>query len=319
VGLGLIVMGPECGTSIVNGVGLGFANRVRRGDIGLVGASGTGLQEVTTLIHRLGSGISHAIGTGGRDLHEAVGGLTTLQALEWLGQDTATRVIVVVSKPPSDAVAQRVLAAAARTGKPVVACLLGWKGSAPAPVRAVTSLEDAARAAVAAAGGRPKRLTAPKPPPARRVRGSVRGLYTGGSVCEEAELTVGPGHHFTDFGSDEYTRGRPHPMIDPALRNAAVAAAGADPKIGVLLVDVVLGDGAHPDPAGALVPAVTEALARARRARRGLAVVAHVVGTDDDPQRLTAQEAKLREAGVLVCPTNRLAAQVARGLVEKKR
>jgi succinyl-CoA synthetase alpha subunit len=316
---GLLVMGPECGTSIINGIGLGFSNRVRRGDIGIVGASGTGLQEVTTLIHRLGGGVSQAVGTGGRDLREAVGGLTTLQALEWLGQDAATRVIAIISKPPSEAVAQQVLAAAAKTGTPVVACLLGWTGTPPAGVRAVSTLEDAARAAVEAAGGRPTPLVAPSAGVAPAA-GAVRGFFSGGSLCEEAERIVGAdGHHFVDFGSDEYTRGRPHPMIDPALRNAAVAAAGADPEVAVVLVDVVLGDGAHPDPAGALVPAVSEARAAATRAGRVLAVVAHVVGTDDDPQRLGEQEAKLRAAGALICPTNRLAAQLAGGLAGGKR
>src|SRR5712691_6308374 len=155
---GLLVMGPECGTAIVNGVGLGFANRVRRGAIGVVGASGTGIQELTSLIHRLGAGIAHAIGTGGRDLDAAVGGSTTLQALEWLGRDSATRAIVIVSKPLSDAVAQRVLAAAVATGKPVVACLLGWKGVTPVPVRAVATLEAAARGAIEAVGRTPPAL-----------------------------------------------------------------------------------------------------------------------------------------------------------------
>ena len=311
--LGLLVMGPECGTSILGGVGLGFANRVRRGGVGLVGASGTGLQEVTSLIHRLGGGVSHAIGTGGRDLDEAVGGLTTLQALEWLGRDPGTRVIAVVSKPPSDAVARRVLGAAAATGKPVVACLLGWTGAPPAPVRAVDTLDEAAWSAVTALGVTPPALAAPPAPP--RSGGGVLGLYTGGSLCEEAKSLVGAaGYRFDDFGSERYTRGRPHPMIDPSQRDAAVAAAGADGRAGVLLVDVVLGDGAHADPAAALAPAVRAARARAGRQGRPLPVIGHVVGTDQDPQGLAAQEARLREAGVLVCPSNRLAAEVARGI-----
>ena len=308
---GLLVMGPECGTSILGGVGLGFANRVRRGGVGLVGASGTGLQEVTSLIHRLGGGVSHAIGTGGRDLDEAVGGLTTLQALEWLGRDPGTRVIAVVSKPPSAAVARRVLGAAAATGKPVIACLLGWKEAPPAPVRLVDTLDEAARSAVTALGGTPSVLAAPPAPP--RSGGGVLGLYTGGSLCEEARSLVGTaGYRFDDFGSERYTRGRPHPMIDPSLRNAAVAAAGADAQVGVLLVDVVLGDGAHADPAAALAPAVLAARASAGRQGRPFHVIGHVVGTDQDPQSLARQEARLREAGALVCPSNRLAAELAR-------
>jgi FdrA protein len=310
---GLLVMGPECGTSLLGGVGLGFANRVRRGGIGLVGASGTGLQEVTSLIHLFGGGVSHAIGTGGRDLDEAVGGLTTLQALEWLGRDPGTRVLAVVSKPPSAAVARRVLGAAAATGKPVIACLLGWTGAAPAPVRLVDTLEETARGAVTQLGGRPAALAAPPAPP--RSGGGVLGLYTGGSLCEEARSLVGAaGYRFEDFGSERYTRGRPHPMIDPSLRNAAVAAAGADGQAGVLLVDVVLGDGAHADPAAALAPAVLAARASAGRRGRRLHVIGHVVGTDQDPQGLTVQEARLRAAGVLVCPSNRLAAELARGI-----
>jgi len=308
---GLLVMGPECGTSILGGVGLGFANRVRRGGVGLVGASGTGLQEVTSLIHLHGGGVSHAIGTGGRDLDEAVGGLTTLQALEWFGRDQATRVIAVVSKPPSAAVARRVLGAAAATGKPVIACLLGWKEAPPAPVRLVDTLDEAARSAVTALGGTPSVLAAPPAPP--RSGGGVLGLYTGGSLCEEARSLVGTaGYRFDDFGSERYTRGRPHPMIDPSLRNAAVAAAGADAQVGVLLVDVVLGDGAHADPAAALAPAVLAARASAGRQGRPFHVIGHVVGTDQDPQSLARQEARLREAGALVCPSNRLAAELAR-------
>jgi FdrA protein len=308
---GLFVMGPECGTAILDGVGLGFANRVRRGPIGLVGASGSGLQEISTLVHRLGGGVSQVIGTGARDLDAAVGGLTTLQALAWLARDPATAVIVIVSKPPSEAVADRVLAAAAATGKAVVACLLGWGGKAPPGVRAVATLEAAALAAVAAAGLAPAALPA-APEGGPPVAGRVAGLFTGGTLCEEAAAIVGDGHRFVDFGGPTYTRGRPHPMIDPALRNGAVRAAGSDAGIGVILVDVVLGWGAHPDPAGELARAV--AGARAAAGGRALHVVAHVIGTEDDPQRLEEQEAQLRAAGVLVGATNRIAAELARRL-----
>jgi FdrA protein len=176
--LGLLVMGAECGTSLLNGVGLGFANVVRRGAVGLVGASGTGLQEVTTLVHRLGAGVSHAIGTGGRDLHAAIGGVTTRQALALLAADPLTRIIVLVSKPADDAVAAAVLGAAGRLGKPVVACLLGWRGVVPAGVRAVETLAGAAVAAVAALGVRARRLAAPKPARRPRRPGLVHGLFT---------------------------------------------------------------------------------------------------------------------------------------------
>jgi FdrA protein len=314
---GLLVMGPECGTSLVNGVGLGFANRVRRGQVGLVAASGTGLQEVSSLIHRLGAGVSQGIGTGGRDLHEAVGGLATLQVLSWLARDPETRVIGLVSKAPSVAVAERVLEAAGAAGKPVVAYLPGWRGATPAGVLSVATLEAAALGCIRALGRKRPGFDRPRGSrPGRPRPGRVLGLFTGGTLCEEARAIVGAAARaFIDFGDSEYTRGRPHPIIDPSLRSAAVARAGSDRKVGVVLVDVILGDGAHPDPAGPLAAAIGEARARARRARRMIEVVAHVVGTDEDPQGLAEQVGKLRRAGARVCSTNRLAAELARDLV----
>jgi FdrA protein len=312
---GLVVMGPECGTSILHGVGLGFANRVRRGSIGLVGASGTGLQEVTTLIHRLGGGVSHAIGTGGRDLAAEVGGITTLQALELLARDPDTRVVVIVSKPASPAVAEPLLVAASVSGKPVVACLLGSRAETRAGVRMTDTLEEAAVAAVEAAGIAPPPLETPRLTSRRTPCGRVLSLYSGGTLCDEARRIVGDaGVRFVDFGATEYTRGRPHPMIDLALRSAAVARAGEDDAVGVLLLDVVLGSCAHRDPAHALAPAITEARAQATRRGRRLEVVAHVVGTESDEQRLTGQEQALRSLDVIVCPSNRQAALTARAL-----
>jgi FdrA protein len=319
--LGLLVMGPECGTSLVNGVGLGFANRVRRGAVGLVAASGTGLQEVSTLIHRLGAGVSQGIGTGGRDLHEDVDGISTLQTLSWLARDAETRVIGIVSKAPSGPVGARVLAAAVMSDKPVVAYLPGWRGTPPPGVVMAPTLEAAAAACVRALEKKASGFPRPRGSRVGRPRGGrVRGLFTGGTLCEEARTIVGDAaQEFVDFGDAAYTRGRPHPIIDPTLRSAAVMRAGGDQRVAVVLVDVILGDGAHPDPAGVLAAAIGEAQARARRGRRTLEVVAHVVGTDQDPQGLSDQEGKLRRAGAHVCPTNRLAAELARDLVRGRR
>jgi len=312
---GLLVMGPECGTAIINGVGLGFANRVRRGAIGIVGASGTGIQEVTSLIHRLGAGVSHAIGTGGRDLQAAVGGVTTLQSLERLGADESTRALLIVSKPASSAVADVVLRAAVETKKPVVACLLGYDGRVPGGVRAATTLEEAAAAAVTLAGGAAVELEPAAPATRGSARGAVRGLYAGGTLCDEARRIVGGAPRgFVDFGAEEFTRGRPHPIIDPSRRNAAIVETGDDAAVSVLLLDVILGDCAHPDPAAALAPALAEARERARRGGRALTVVAHVVGIDDDPQGLGRQEKALRDLGAVVCASNRRAAETARAI-----
>ena len=293
----LLLMGPDCGTAIIAGTPLAFANALPRGDIGIVSASGTGLQEVSSLIARMGGGLSHGIGVGGRDLDARVGALGTLAAIDALEQDAATARIVLISKPPAPEVARKVLARIKQCPKPSVVCFLGLDEPGIAP-----TLRDAAEA-VMKTKIRSESFSANKKP------GKVRGLYCGGTLCAEAELIFRrrglAGHQFIDLGADEYTRGRPHPMIEPQMRNDHVARALADPGLGVLLVDVVLGYGAHEDPAGVLL-------------RNNLSlktVVASVTGTEQDPQGWSRQAALLREAGVLVAPSNAHAAELAASLV----
>src|SRR5262249_2387849 len=217
-------------------------------------------------------------------LHAAVGGVTTLQALEALAADAATQVILLVSKPASPEVAAAVLNAAVATLKPVVACLLGYAGKTPDGVRTASTLEEAAVVAIGIAG-RETAAIAPAQAAAGSSRGAVRGLYSGGTLCDEARrIGGGAQHRFTDFGAEEFTRGRPHPIIDPGRRNAALVEAADDPDVSVILVDLILGDCAHPDPVRALRPALSEA--RARRHGRAVVVVAHVVVTHQDPQGL---------------------------------
>jgi FdrA protein len=308
----LLVMGPDCGTGIMNGVGLGFANAVLRGPVGVIGASGTGMQEITVLLHRYGRGVSQAIGTGGRDLHDEVGGITTLQALELLRDDPATEAIMLVSKPPSPAVAERVLRASAETGKPVVACLLGAALEPPDGVRMATSLYDAVRP-----DGPSPMETLPEPVGRPSSRWQVRGLFCGGTLCDEARLIVGgEGHLFVDFGDDRYTRGRAHPMIDPTLRDQAILEAAAAPEVAVILFDVILGYGAHPDPAGALAPVLERVRERTAADGRSIRFVAHVLGTHGDPQDLDRQEEVLSDAGVELFESSSHAAHAARAIVE---
>ncbi len=346
----LLVMGPDCGTAIVNGIPLGFANVVRRGDIGLVAASGTGLQEVTCRIHNAGGGISQALGTGGRDLKDDIGGITMLQGLRALADDPRTRVIVLISKPPAAAIARKILDVAAAAGKPVVVHFLG---AAPDSVRgsglvAATSLQHAGDVAVALASGKAPPADSAEPTCAQlaavaeaaaRMAPSqrfVRGLFTGGTFCYEAQLafrghdlpcrsnapaegvlpldgTTGS-HTFIDMGDDDYTRGRPHPMIDPSLRNAAIAKDAADPTTAAILVDVVLGYGSHADPAHGLAAALAEGAHDARAGGRTLALIAHVCGTDGDPQDLAAQIRQLEAAGAIVASSNYQAAALAAAL-----
>jgi len=341
---GLLLMGPDCGTAIIGGAALGFANRVRTGGIGLVGAAGTGLQEVTSLIHRFGGGITHAIGTGGRDLSTAVGGVTMLQGLRALALDAQTKVIVLISKPPALEVAGRLIAAAAACGKPVIVTFVGASVPPAGAVEGASTLEEAARKAVRRAYGIEVEAVTLHSLPAQEAgrlapgQRYLRGLYSGGTLCYEAlvllrrhvgavysntplrpdegldPVTRSRDHTVIDMGGDEFTQGRLHPMLDPMLRLQRIRQEAADPETAVLLLDVVLGYGAHPEPAAALAPVIHEVREQARAAGRHLSVVASVCGTNDDPQNAQAQRDVLIDAGVLVEDSNARAVRLA-GLI----
>jgi succinyl-CoA synthetase alpha subunit len=328
----LLVMGPDCGTAIVGGIPLGFANAVRRGSIGLAAASGTGLQQVSCLIHRFGGGISHALGTGGRDLHEEIGGVTMRAAVRRLLADEDTRVVVLISKPPAPSVAESILASIRDAAKPVVVNFLGGDAAMvqSAGAHAAATFEDAARIATDLAAGLPLDRdgagTLTDPALEQEAAGAaaglpegaaILGLFSGGSLAGEARLILrellGPGRadRILDLGDDEYTVGRPHPMIDPRLRSEQIVAAAQDPNVGVVLLDIGLGYGSHPDPAGALAPAIEAARAAASDAGRHLVFVASVCGTDLDPQGLAGQERSLIDAGVQLAASNARAAALA--------
>ncbi|MGC4151711.1 MAG: acyl-CoA synthetase FdrA [Propionicimonas sp.] len=307
---GLLLMGPDCGTAIVDGRPLGFANVVRSGSVGIVAASGTGAQEVSCLLDRAGAGISQLIGVGGRDLSASVGGLMTRHAVRLLAADNDTGAIVVVSKPPAPEVADRLLAELARAGKPAVACLLGMD-DAEGPVQVRGTLEGGARAAAELLG---LSLPIADPPVATGPARRVLGLFAGGTLASEAKVLLdgaGVEAEVVDLGADEYTVGRPHPMIDPGYRTECIAAAGSRPEVGVLLLDVVLGHAASAEPTLPLIEAIGIARAAARDDGRELVVVASVCGTGGDPQGLARQRELLESAGVIVCDSNASAARTA--------
>jgi len=340
---GLLVMGPDCGTAIVGGAGLGFADGVRRGPIGVVGAAGTGLQQVTSRVHQLGSGITHALGTGGRDLSQSVGAVTARQGLDLLSRDPDTRVIVLISKPPAPDVAESVLRVARSAGKPVVVDFIGYSPSARRVdnLHFVTSLDEAAETAVELAVQTPQYLIPNTEDTSRFAPGQkyLRGLFSGGTLAYEAQLIlqnylpvvysnaplhkehrlanslVSQEHTIVDLGEDEFTVGRLHPMMDNDLRIRRLHQEADDPEVAVILLDVVLGYGAHPDPAGELAPAITQARAQAEQAGRHLEVVAVVTGTDQDPQNLQSQVQQLEAAGVRVETSNEAAARFVGQLV----
>lgn len=329
--LGLLMMGPDCGTAIIGGAPLAFANKLKRGKIGIIGASGTGTQEVSCLVSEAGEGISHAIGVGGRDLKKEIGGITTLMAIDALDADPATERVVLISKPPHPDVAKVVIARIAKSPKPYTVCFIGADSAdLPPNARFARTLKDAAELAL---GGRviganfdvakcAARLSKPKG--ARRVE----GLFAGGTLCAEAQVVLSAGgrkvasnaaipnipyldapesagrDRIIDLGADEYTQGRPHPMIDPSVRDDALRAALINPDIAVILVDLVIGYGAHADPAGHLADIVRN------RGEESPIIVASVTGTELDPQVRSAQMRTLEQAGIVVAPSNAQACEL---------
>jgi FdrA protein len=338
----LLVMGPDCGTSLIGGVGIGFANAVRRGSVGAVGASGTGLQEFTSLVHNAGFGISQAIGTGSHDLSDKIGGLTTLAALQALENDPRTKSITLLSKPPGPRSLAAIIARMERCTKPVIGCFLGAHleaGAAPEGLRFARTIDEAAHLAVVAAHGRQEELGDPATPDKRRQAGMessawapeqkyLRGLFAGGTFCYQSQqilreagiathsnAPLNPGdilanpdnsieHTLVDMGDDRYTLGRPHPMMDATLRSLRIQNESRDPKVAILLLDIILGYNAAMDPAGALLDAVRQARQAARERGGAISVVASVCGTDGDRQGLKRQVKSLQEGGVRVFPSN---------------
>ena len=350
---GLIVMGPDCGTAFLCGAGIGFANAVRRGPIGVVASSGTGMQEFACLVHAAGSGISHGIGTGSRDLSDAIGGISTLTAVEALEADPGTRVIAVLSKPPGERAAAVLMERLAGCAKPVVLCLLGTS-AAPGGngrVRAASLIDDAVEMALRESGHpgpvRPRqpagleRLAAAEVAKMRPGQRYVRGLFAGGTFCYQSQAIFGIGglvvhsnapmagmkelpdprvsreSSFVDMGAELFVQGRPHPMIDATLRRRRLEEEGGDPSVAVILLDFILGAISSRDPVGDLLPAIRAVQESARRRGDHLCLVASVCGTDDDEQGLDAQGDALSDAGVAVFSSNARAAAFCRDIGQR--
>ncbi len=349
---GLLVMGPDCGTAIIGGAPLAFANVVERGDIGIVAASGTGLQEVTCMISNNGAGVSQVIGTGGRDIKDEVGGITFLQGLGLLSSDTETKIIVLVSKPPGLEVLQKTAAVLRNVTKPVVTVFLGADGDLVkgSNIHPASTLEEGAllatalslrkepRAVRAEIAERDSKLREQASSIAANIRPPqryIRGLFSGGTFCSEAQIILkgmgiemssnipapgvrkisdashADGHALVDFGADEFTVGRPHPMIDFSMRNKGLIESAADTGAAVILFDIVLGYGAHENPPAEIIPAIEKAKEIASSGGRHLALVSSVTGTDKDPQNRSHAVAALERAGVHVAESNAAACRLA--------
>ena len=386
---GVLAMGPDCGTSILGGVGLGFTNVLRASGgtrVGVVAASGTGAQQLTCLLDEAGVAVSHVLGVGGRDLSAPVAARSTRTALAALDADPGTGHIAVVSKPADPHVAADLRSYAGTLATPVTLLVIGpgepdlTRGAEQliaavggrAPVWPTWGVIDAAAEPPAGAAPVPPGggETSERPPadPGPGQPWALRGLYSGGTLADEAMLALagtigdirsniplrpdlalparinagadqltpkvtpepgvgefnradvhlpagpeltGLGHAIVDLGDDAFTAGRPHPMIDPTLRLALLADQAADPDVAVVLLDVVLGHGADPDPATTLTPAIRGAIETAARAGRALFVVVALCGTAGDPQGRDRQATALAAAGARVYLSNAEAARAA--------
>lgn len=330
---GLLMMGPDCGTAIINNVGLCFANKVRPGRIGIVGASGTGSQEISVRIHDFGGGISQLIGTGGRDLSEGIGGIMMLDGMRALNADANTDVIVLISKPPAPTVEAKILAEIKNCKKPVVVCFIGGAGEdvvKAAGGHYAKTTKEAALKAVLLTGIKEEsiNLHALNLPLIAEVRKKlspeqkyIRGLFCGGTLCDEVMYLVKEKHHevysniqhdpkyklkesdrsightFLDFGSDGFTDGKPHPMIDPSNRIERLLQEAQDPEVAVIAMDFVVGYGSHKDPVGVMLPAIIEAKKIAKARGQHLEILGYVLGTDQDEPSVHSQFQMLLDAG----------------------
>ncbi|KAB2332332.1 acyl-CoA synthetase FdrA [Cytobacillus depressus] len=349
---GLLMMGPDCGTAIIGNVGLCFANKVRKGEIGIVAASGTGSQEISVRIHEFGGGITQLIGTGGRDLSEEVGGIMMLDGMRALAEDEETKVIVLVSKPPAKSVEEKILAEIKNCTKPVVVYFIGGDEEAVAQAGGhfAKRSKEAALKAVLLAGADESKINkrALNLPLIDEVRAKltpeqkyIRGLFCGGTLCDEAMYAAmekfdnvysnihqdpnfklknnnsSQAHTFIDFGDDDFTNGKPHPMIDPSSRIERFLQEAKDPSVGVIVMDFILGYGSHKDPVGVMLPAIKEAKQLAAKEGRHLEILGYVLGTDMDEPNIEEQVEKLLSVGVTHASSSTNAGLLAREFVVK--
>ena len=332
---GLALMGPDCGTGIIQGVPIAFTNKVTPGSIGIIGASGTGIQEVTTIIDRLGEGVTNAIGIGGRDLNAKIGGITMMDMIDAMEDDDTVKVLLIVSKPPAKEVRDRISARLSNFSKPVVTLFVGEKPDYHEEgfYHAYT-LDEAARLAVSLVRGTEVPEASVDVDTSEFYKAednkTIKAYYSGGTLANEAAMLIKDamnckvppediegymlqldGNVVVDLGDDAYTQGKPHPMIDPAKRIECMQEAVDDPSTGVVLLDIMLGYGSHEDMAGSLIPTIKELQAKADAQGRKVFFVATVCGTRSDYQGYDQAVNKLKDAGVIVCENNKLACRTA--------
>lgn len=340
----LLMMGPDCGTAIIKGVGLGFSNRVNKGSIGIVAASGTGLQEVATIISNNSGGISYAFGTGGRDIKESVGGRMMLYCLDLLIKDEETETIVIVSKPPSKNVIEKIINKVKNIKKPVVACFLGEDISVLQSTNIVLceTLEETAIKVLELNGIKYsdsfdmdkilKMISSDK------KNGYIRGVYCGGTLayeallmlekqnieiysnlskCEERRLKVNDKSLYNtilDMGEDEYTVGKPHPMINSSSRNEQLLKEAEDESVGIIIADIELGYGANDFAADEL----GETIKQIKTMRSDLVFIVVICGSKQDYQDYNLKKNLLIMSGAIVVNSNAQGVRLAIELSKRR-
>jgi len=343
----VLFMGPEAGTSILNGTVFGFGNRIRSGSVGIIGASGTGIQESSTMIDLFGEGISHAIGVGGRDLRNDIGGMMTMKTMEVFEDDPNTKAVLLVSKPVGDDVRNKIINKINNFSKKnYVLCLIGDNENREDSAKikfsksiqisvlkilkyvnddAYKKIKDVVRKQVDDSIKLAKSLSSDL----NNDQRFVRGFFAGGTLCYESKIILeqmigkvysnlssddeysikgnaaSKENTLIDFGEEEFTSARPHPIIDPLLRKNRILEDADDPNVGVIIIDIICGINAAKNTMAFHAETIKKAIENAKEKGRRLSVFAYICGTEKDVSEnelklLTDSGAKLFTSNALM-------------------
>ena len=320
----VLFMGPEAGTSILNGTVFGFGNRVRKGSIGIIGASGTGIQESSTMIDLFGEGISHGIGVGGRDLRNDIGGMMTMKAMEIFENDPNTKAVLLVSKPVDNYIRNKIINKINNFSKKnYVLCLIGdnensvdtakikFSKSIQMSVLKILKLLDdnvykKTKDVVRNQINDSIKLSESLSKDLNEGQKFIRGFFAGGTLCYESKIILeqmigkiysnlssddeysikgnvsSKENTLIDFGEEEFTSARPHPIIDPLLRRNRILEDANDPNVGVIIIDIICGINAAKNTMAFHAETIKKAIEIAREQGRKLSVFTYICGTEND-------------------------------------
>lgn len=350
--MGRLVMGPDCGVGFINGVCLGAGSIMREGSIGIIAASGSGAQEVGSIIEKYGHGISNIIGTGGRDLYPEINGIEMLQAMKLMAEDNNTKVIVLVSKLAGLGVMNKILTEADKIQKAVVAIFLGSEKSLFEGHNVIPafSLHEAAEKACKLISEDVVDLHLSKKDLQETAQSEYsrydsnqkyfRGLFCGGTFTEEAliylnenlsgvnlnsnlktrfadklrDRHISLGHTILDLGAEDFTSEAPHPVFDPKLRAKRLEKEIGDPETAAILLDFITGPGVAQDPFSLVIETIKKDMSNTGK---HITYIANICGTEQDPQNIRENIRKLKECGVIVTQSNYESIRLAGAIINK--